>query len=128
MAPPKIKRNVKKERDLIPPPRQGLGSFNTDPNAIVASSSNSGFTMPALDPLIPDPAWKQCEREDRHERVKIKEQAAKKAVIALKKMSNTLKLHLLTNPACQPRIEKIRKFHFRTLTQTRVLPFLALRC
>ncbi|KAE9365442.1 hypothetical protein N431DRAFT_549648 [Stipitochalara longipes BDJ] len=107
MAPPKIKVKVKREPDLTPPPRQGLGSFKTDPDTIGASGTADSFTKPAIEPLIPDPDWKQCERDERLRRVRIKEQAVKKAVSALKKMTTSLIQHSLAIPACKPRIDKI---------------------
>jgi hypothetical protein len=105
MAPFKIKR----EADLDPPPRKGLGCFQNDSENMGTSSAHNSFAKPAPKPLIPDPNWKQCERENRLERVKIKEQAARMAVSALKKMLNTLSRHLLASPLCQTRIDKIRK-------------------
>jgi hypothetical protein len=105
MAPSKIKR----EADLTPPPRKVLGCFQNDSENMGTSSAHDSFAKPALKPLISDPNWKQCEREKRWERVKIKEQAARMAVSALKKMLNTLSRHLLAIPPCQTRIDKIRK-------------------
>ena len=121
MAPFKIKR----EADLTPPPRKGLGSFQNDPETIGTSSASGSFTKKAMESLIPDPDWKVCEGEDRLHRVRIKEQAAKLAVSALRKMSTTLKMHLLANPSCQTRIDKIRKSQSCLLT-TSILSFVML--
>jgi hypothetical protein len=111
MAPTKIKR----EADLTPPPRRGLGSFQNDPETMGTLSATGGFVKP------PDPDWKQCDGDNRHSRVITKEQAAKKAVSALRKMSNTLTMHLLATPTCQIRINKIRKSHFGFTTASIVM-------
>jgi len=92
---------------LTPPPREGMGSFKPDPDTIGISGVNDSFTKPAIVPLIPDPDWKRCESEERLKRVRIKEQAVKKAVSALKEMITTFKQHSIPIPACKQRINKI---------------------
>jgi hypothetical protein len=97
---PKIKR----ESDSTPT-YKGLGLFRDGTDT--AASNAGSFAKLAVEPFIPDPDWKRCENEDRFKRVRIKEQAARNAVLALKKMQNTLQLHLLANSSCQTRIDKI---------------------
>jgi len=109
--PPKIKLKVKKELDLTPPPRQGLGSFKIDPDTIGTSGINGSFTKTAIVPLIPDPDWKRCESDERLKRVRIKEQAVKKGASALKEIAKTLKQHSPAIPACKLRISKIGMSH-----------------
>jgi hypothetical protein len=96
---------VKNEPDVTPPPRRGLGFFQDEPETVGVSSAS--FAQKAVEPIVPDSKWQQCQGEIRLQRVNIKEQAAKQAVLALKDMSETLRRHLLTNPACKARIEKI---------------------
>lgn len=99
---------VKSEPDLTPPLQSSLGSLRTKPDT--AASDAGSIVKPDIEPLIPNPSWKTCENENRYNRVIIKEQAARKAVAALKKMQTTLKLHIVGNPSCQTRIEKIGKY------------------
>jgi hypothetical protein len=61
--------------------------------------------------IVHETEWRRCEKEDRFTRVRIKEFAVDNAHSALRKMLVTLSLHLASNPSCQIRIDKIRKFH-----------------
>ncbi len=99
---------VKDEPDLMPPLQRSLGSLKTKPD--IAASDAGCIVKPDIEPLIPNPNWKTSENKNEYNRVIIKEQAARKAVTALKKMQTTLKLHILGNPSCQTRIEKIGKY------------------
>ena len=99
---------IKNEPDLTPPLQSSLGSLRTKPDP--AASDAVSIVKSDIEPLIPDPSWKTCENENRYNRVIIKEQAARKAVTALKRMQTTLKLHIVGNPSCQTRIEKIGKY------------------
>jgi hypothetical protein len=103
MAPSKFKE----EPDLTPPPREGLGFFQDDPDA--STSKASSFAKKATTSLIPEADWRECEHEERFKQVIIKEQAAKKAHSSLREMLNTLNMHVVANPSCQSRIDKIRK-------------------
>jgi hypothetical protein len=98
---------IKNEPDLTPPLQSSLGSLRTKPDPAVSDAVS--IVKSDVEPLIPDPSWKTCENENRYKRVIIKEQAARKAVAALKKMQTTLKLHIEGNPSCQTRIDKIGK-------------------
>jgi hypothetical protein len=98
---------VKREPGLTPPLRRSPDPTRIKPDTPASDAGN--IVKPDVEPLIPEPNWKTCENEDRYKRVIIKEQAARKAAAALKKMQTTLKDHILANPSCQTRIDKIGK-------------------
>jgi hypothetical protein len=99
---------VKAEQESTPEPKEALGLFVDDRVGPVLPQGSSSKT--ALEVLLPDPEWRRCEAADCFKRVKIKEFAAANAYSTLHKMLKTMKLHLASNPSCQPRINKIRKF------------------
>ncbi|KUJ08363.1 uncharacterized protein LY89DRAFT_742198 [Mollisia scopiformis] len=68
---------------------------------------DENMTKNAGDSLIPNPDWRSCENVGRLKRVLIKEQANRKAHSAMVNLRKTLHEHVLQNPSCQSRIEKI---------------------
>jgi hypothetical protein len=87
---------------------EDFGLFMDDdvgPPLVGGSSSKK-----APEALLPEPEWRRCEEVDRFKRVQIKEFAVSNASSSLRKMLETLRLHLASNPTCQSRIDKIRKY------------------
>ncbi len=105
MAPSKFK----KEPDSTPPPRKGLGIFMDDSDAS-ASKVSSVVKKHEASSLIPEAHWRECKGNERFQNVRIKEFAAKNALIFMRQMLTTLGSQLAANPSCQPRINKISEY------------------
>jgi hypothetical protein len=103
---------VKAEEESSSEPQESLGMFvddNVDPEFLQHSSPKKA---PLFETLAAEPEWRRCEGAERLKQVNIKEFAAENAYLALRKILQTLSLHLASNASCQPRIDKIRRFSF----------------
>lgn len=90
--------------------KEDFGLFVGDDVGPLLVGGNSSKKAPEA--LLPEPEWRRCKEGDRFKRVQIKEFAVSNAYSALRKILETLSLHLASNTSCRPRIDKIRRFSF----------------